>query len=348
MNEDVENTLSDIFPAEVVELIREIITDKNVEIDANSIANLIKLLQISSDSKPKFKDFIEKKVGFPLIDSFISKLRSPEKIKQNEDMFTNQEMDKIKKAFYRLYPGLNKKELNKKKTLLQLSTYLSEQNFSSGPNLFPELENYWNELASLDKKVITDLFSDTAKIKTHLAAFKGETIGLVFARELINSLPEIKEIFHNLRFKNIKNRKNVENYLLTPYQKLASYYEKVSKFALIDIKIVEGTFNPKRNYMSLLLHDIVSSFLKTENYKALGEVNITVRNSIAHSSYTFNEKTQTVRFRNVHTYEEHGYEELITMTKRLGVLLYVIMGHSNRGYSLEFQLLSEMSAEKEN
>ena len=343
MNDDVETALSDIFPPEVVELIREIITNKNVEIDAESITKLIELLQISSDSKPKFKKLIQKKVKFPLIDSAISRLGSPEKINKNEEIFNKQEMDKIKKAFYKLYPGLSKNELKGRKTLLQLSMYLLEKQSRYGLNLFPELNSYWSELDSLDWNVITELFSDTTKMKTHLTAIKGETAGLVYAREMINSLPEIQEIFHNLRFKRVKHRKDVVNYLLTPYQKLASYYEKASKFALVDIKIVEGTYNPNRNYMGYLLHNIVSSFLQTEKYKALGEVNITVRNSIAHSSYIINEELQTVRFVDISNLEEHGYEELIIMTKRLGVLLYVVMGHLNRGYSLEFKLISEMN-----
>ena len=59
MNDDIEMALSDIFPAEVLGLIREIITDKNIEIDAKSIVKLIELFQISSDAKPKFKKFIQ-------------------------------------------------------------------------------------------------------------------------------------------------------------------------------------------------------------------------------------------------------------------------------------------------
>jgi hypothetical protein len=347
-DDDVSNALSDIFPEEVLELLRKLVSDKDLKIYDEKIYKIGELIDIISNSNPTLKKRIQKKIGFPLVDLVVSKLSSPENINQNKNIFTEQEMDKIKNAFYKSYPGLSKNELNKRRTLLQLSIYLIDQFFSFGPHLFPELDSYWNDLSTLDWKIITDLFSSMEKIKTHLTAFKGETIGLVYAREILSSLSEIKEIFHNLRFKSIKNRKDVVNNLLIPYQKLASYYEKVSKFALIDMRIVEGRYNPNRNYMGFLIHDISSSFLSSENYKALGEVNITVRNSIAHSSYIINENTHKVRFIDRHTQEEHGYEELTTMTKKLGLLLYVIMGHPSRGYSLEFQLLSDMISKKEN
>lgn len=246
-DDDVSNALSDIFPEEVVELIRKLISDKDLKIDNEKISKIGELIDIISNSKPTLKKLIQKKIRFPLVDLIVSKLSSPGKINQNEGIFTKQEMDKIKSAFYKSYPELSKNELYKKKTLLQLSIYLIDQFFSFGPDLFPELGSYWNDLSSLDWTIITDLFSGTEKLKTHLTAFKGETIGFVYAREILNSLSEIREIFHNLRFKSVKNRKDVVNNLLIPYQKLASYYEKVSKFAMIDMKIIEERYNPNRN-----------------------------------------------------------------------------------------------------
>lgn len=347
MNDDIANALSDILPEEVLELIRSLVKNKNEVIDQETIIQLSNLLLEISKAKPILKDHIQKKLRVPVVDKIVSTLSSPDKINLNEEIFSKQEMDKIKNAFYKLYPGLNKNELIKKKTLLQLSIYLLEQYFNFGPDLFPDLRDYWDELSSLDWKIITELFSDTEKIKKHLIAFKGDTTGLVYARELFDALLEIRGIFHNLRFKKVKTKGDVVKYLLAPYLKLASYYEKVSKYALIDMKIVEGRYNPNKNYMSHRLHDIVSSFHSSENYKALGEVNTTVRNAIAHSSSIINENIHMVRFIDQSNLEEYDYTQLLAMTKKLGVLLYVLMGHLNRGYMLEFKLISEMNKQKE-
>ena len=347
MKDDVDKAFSDIFPEEVLESIRKMARNKNININSDEIiSQIIEFLRLTSSAKPALKQRIQRKLGFPILDKLLSEFSSPNKVNWEENIFSEQEMDKIRKAFYKSYPTLSKDELKRRKTMLQLSIYLLEQSDKFGPEIFPELNDYWDYLASLDWKIIKELFSDTTKLKTHLMAMKGDTSRFVHAREFANSLQEIKGIFHNLRFnKRVKNREDVLNYLIHPYLKLASFYEKFSRYALIDMRIVEGKYNSNKKNMTLKLRNIKDSFLSSENYKALGEINNTVRNSIAHSSYIIMEQMHRVRFNDEAVQEEYGYEELITMTKKLGILLYVIVGHSNRGYLLEFKLLSEMDAE---
>ena len=346
MKDDIYTAFSDIFPDDVLESLRKIVRNKNIDIDDTAIEQIIELLRLASNSKPALRQRIQRKIGFPVLDKLLTKFSSPDKTNWNESIFSEREMHKIKKSLYRFYPTLSKDELKERKTIQQLSAYLLRETDSFGSDIFPELSEYWDYLSSLDSEIIKELFSDTNKLRTHLTALKGETHSLVYARQLINSLPEIIELFQNLRFsKMVKSREQVLTYLLQSYRRLASFYEKFSKYVLIDMKIVEGKYNSKKNYMGLSLFNIKDSFLASEKYKSLGEINTTVRNSIAHESYIIMESTHRVRFVDRSVQEDHEYEELLRMTKRLGILLSVIIGHSNRGYLLEFEILSQMTSE---
>lgn len=344
MKDDIYNSLSDIFPDDVLESIRNIVRNKNIDIDDTTIDQIIELLRLAFNSKPALRQRIQRKIGFPVLDKLLTKFSSPDKTNLNESIFSEQEMRKIRNALHKFYPTLRKDELKEMITILQLSTYLLKPTNSFGPNIFPDLSEYWNNLSSLDSELIKELFSDANKLRTHLTALKGETQGLVFARQFINSLSDIIKLFRNLRFtKKIKSREQVLNLLLPSYQKLASFYEKFSKYVLIDMMIVEGKYKPKKNYMGLPLFNVRELFLASEKYKDLGEINTIVRNSIAHSSCIIMETTHNVRFVDLSDQEDHEYKELLMMTKRLGILLSVIIGHSNRGYLLELEILSQMN-----
>ena len=199
MKDDIYTAFSDIFPDDVLESLRKIVRNKNIDIDDTTIDQIIELLRLASNSRPALKQRIQRKIGFPVLDKILTNFSSSDKTKWNESIFSGQEMHKIRNSLYKFYPTLSKDELKERKTILPLSAYLLRETESFGPDIFPELSEYWDYLSSLDSEIIKELFSDTNRLRTHLTALKGETQGLVYARQLINSLPEVIELFQNLR-----------------------------------------------------------------------------------------------------------------------------------------------------
>ncbi len=142
---------------------------------------------------------------------------------------------------------------------------------------------------------------------------------------------------------------DMKNVVFPAYSLFASNYEMVSKIVLIAVEICDGRFNSNIEYMSLRLGQIVRKFKSSEKYSIFGDLDVILRNSLAHGSKTLSQMPErTVRFFDKNNSEDLTYEQIMNKTLKLASLYYVTASYLVEGCRKELNLVNEYLRKSQN
>ena len=350
MNEkedDIETALSGIFSKELIEKIKNFKRNRAGEINQAAMSEFVTIFEQAANEKSELRDILTSMLGRDLAGAMNDIMNNPSEEYANAQFEKMINSKRTKKLMKSLLPKEFSSKLLDSGTPFDFFMNFTEIGRLAFNGVTEEYSDYTNNCRLAIDELQKDLLSDIERIKTRVDYVKR----IENFRDAISLLGSYKDIFLGIKelshWKNNVNLQYIKETALPVYLDLATKYEMVAKFVLIDIEICEGRFNPNDDYMQFSLGKIVKRISSSARFSILADVDTIVRNSLAHGGkYYPTESNKTIRFFDKNCHEDLSYLEIIDKTCRLASVFYVVLSYLEEGHKKEFQMVRDKLAGK--